>query len=125
MNATESQALQNCQTLEPLVLLRIYRGCDFKSLMAKFNATANSSAPVPEPSGASRLSLALSDAAASGLVPAGVVKTGQDAAAAVTETVGDVRNSRFVATVREGGASAGQVVDAAVSDLRNIFTIRG
>ncbi|WIA16742.1 hypothetical protein OEZ85_013396 [Tetradesmus obliquus] len=118
LDAATNEALTACQKLDPLFLLKVYEGCNFT---------------VPaDPALADKSPLAA--ILRSGLVPAGAVKAGQDAAAGVNkavdgakkavQTVGD--GSKGAAQkVADGGKSAVQAVQGAWGDMRRVFSVGG
>ncbi|KAF6259715.1 hypothetical protein COO60DRAFT_1638150 [Scenedesmus sp. NREL 46B-D3] len=117
LDAATDQALADCQKLDPLFLLNVYRGCDF-------------SVPAdPALADNTPLTAALN----SGLVPSGAVRAGQDAAAgwnravdgarAAVQTIGDgARAPRRRWSM--GGACRGGCAGA-FSEVGRVFNIGG
>jgi hypothetical protein len=118
VDAATNEALTNCQRLDPLFLLNVYKGCNF-------------SVPAdPALADKSPLTAILNI----GIVPSGAVKAGQDAAAGVNkavdvakkavQTVGDGAKGA-AQKVADGRKSAVQAVQGAFGDLRRVFSFGG
>jgi hypothetical protein len=118
LDAATNEALTNCQQLDPLFLLKVYEGCNFT--VAADPALADQSP--------------LAAILRSGLVPAGAVKAGQDAAVGMNkavdgakkavQTVGDgVKGA--AQKVAEGGKSAVQAVQGAWGDVQRVLSFGG
>jgi hypothetical protein len=114
LDAPTNEALANCQKLDPLFLLNVYKGCNFT---------------VPADPALADKSL-LTKAITSGLIPSGAVKAGQDAVKGVNKAVDGAKKAvqtvgngakDAAQKVADGGRSAVQAVQGAFGSLGRVF----